>query len=165
MNSRPLIAFHNGVDDRLALSPADFLIGRSIVAVPEPRERTLPTNRTHHWRSIFNCFGIVGMTSISSHCNNGRNGADQLRIYRLAMSSSWDTNIFHHPNGDLAALLRYRSRSKRRCRIMRDRKPRDGNYKRMQTTRAAQKVCRLFSDDPGPTGPAGQEMYNNVASS
>lgn len=52
LNSRPLIALHDGIDDRLALTPADFLIGRPLVAVPEAPVAELPTNRLKYWHRL-----------------------------------------------------------------------------------------------------------------
>lgn len=52
LNSRPLIALHDDVDDRLALSPADFLIGRQLVAVPEAPVPEVPANRLRYWHRL-----------------------------------------------------------------------------------------------------------------
>lgn len=172
LNSRPLVALHDGVDDRLALSPADFLIGRSIVAVPEPREHTLPTNRTHHWRllrqqhqSFWDRWHDEYLVSLQQR-SKWRRPAENLRVGDVIVMrhenlppSEWRLGRITevHPGSDNLV----RNVTVEYCAI----DARDGNYKRKQTTRAAQKVCRLFSDDPEPTGPAGQEMYNNIASS
>lgn len=52
LNSRPLIALHDSVDDRLALTPADFLIGRPLLTVPEAPTPELPTNRLRYWQRL-----------------------------------------------------------------------------------------------------------------
>lgn len=52
MNSRPLVALHDTLDDHLALSPADFLVGRSIVAVPDKPVLDIPTNRLTYWHQL-----------------------------------------------------------------------------------------------------------------
>lgn len=52
LNSRPLLPLHDSVDDRIALSPADILIGRSLMAVPEPPVPDLPRNRLQHWQQV-----------------------------------------------------------------------------------------------------------------
>lgn len=52
LNSRPLIPLHDSVDDRFALSPADILTGRSLVAVPEPPVPDVPRNRLKHYQQV-----------------------------------------------------------------------------------------------------------------
>lgn len=52
MNSRPLIPLHDSVDDRIAPSPADILIGRSLIAVPEPPIPEVPNNRLKQWQQV-----------------------------------------------------------------------------------------------------------------
>lgn len=52
LNSRPLIPLHDSFDDRLALSPADILTGRSFVAVPEPPVPDVPRNRLKQYQHV-----------------------------------------------------------------------------------------------------------------
>ncbi|XP_053960640.1 uncharacterized protein LOC128864903 [Anastrepha ludens] len=48
LNSRPLTPIYDDPDDKLALTPADFLVGAPLVAVPEADIRTIPSNRIKH---------------------------------------------------------------------------------------------------------------------
>lgn len=52
LNSRPLIALHDNIDDQLALTPADFLIGRSLVSTSEADIPDAPENRLKHWQLL-----------------------------------------------------------------------------------------------------------------
>lgn len=52
LNSRPLIALHDSIDDRLALTPADILTGRPLVSIPEAPIPDVPMNRLQHWRRL-----------------------------------------------------------------------------------------------------------------
>ncbi|XP_054738011.1 uncharacterized protein LOC129244415 [Anastrepha obliqua] len=49
LNSRPLTPIYDDPNDKLALTPADFLVGAPLVAVPEADIRTIPSNRIKHW--------------------------------------------------------------------------------------------------------------------
>lgn len=51
-NSRPMIALHDSLDDRLALTPADFLIGRPLLAVPEAPVLDILFDRLHYWQRL-----------------------------------------------------------------------------------------------------------------
>ncbi|XP_037931242.1 uncharacterized protein LOC119666046 [Teleopsis dalmanni] len=52
LNSRPLIPLHDTCDDKMALSPADFLIGRSLLAVPDELIGKVPSNKLSYWRQL-----------------------------------------------------------------------------------------------------------------
>lgn len=52
LNSRPLIALHDDPEDVLALTPAHFLTGGPIVALPEPTAMNLPMNRVREWELV-----------------------------------------------------------------------------------------------------------------
>lgn len=47
-----MIALHDDFEDRLALTPADFLIGRSLIAVPDALVMDVPTNRLTYWQQL-----------------------------------------------------------------------------------------------------------------
>ncbi|XP_054734809.1 uncharacterized protein LOC129242278 [Anastrepha obliqua] len=49
LNSRPLTPIYDDPNDKLALTPADFMVGAPLVAVPEADIRTIPSNRIKHW--------------------------------------------------------------------------------------------------------------------
>lgn len=49
LNSRPLVALYDDPDDKLALTPGDFLTGGPIIALPEPSTANLPMNRVKEW--------------------------------------------------------------------------------------------------------------------
>lgn len=52
LNSRPLVALHDDPEDRLALTPGDFLTGGPIIALPEPTQTHLPLNRVKEWNLV-----------------------------------------------------------------------------------------------------------------
>lgn len=52
LNSRPLTALSNDPSDIAALTPAHFLIGSPIVAVPEENLLDTSTNRLKHWQLV-----------------------------------------------------------------------------------------------------------------
>lgn len=52
LNSRPLVALHDDPDDKLALTPGDFLVGGPIIALPEPSQAHLPMNRITEWKLV-----------------------------------------------------------------------------------------------------------------
>ncbi|XP_053949420.1 uncharacterized protein LOC128857701 [Anastrepha ludens] len=49
LNSRPLTPIYDDPNDKLALTPTDFLVGAPLVAVPEANIRTIPSNHIKHW--------------------------------------------------------------------------------------------------------------------
>ncbi|XP_055910762.1 uncharacterized protein LOC129945124 [Eupeodes corollae] len=49
LNSRPLVPLHDDPEDKLALTPGDFLIGAPLIAVPEPRIDDIPINHQDFW--------------------------------------------------------------------------------------------------------------------
>ncbi|XP_054281201.1 uncharacterized protein LOC128998869 [Macrosteles quadrilineatus] len=52
LNSRPLTALSADPSDISALTPGHFLIGTSLVAVPEPNLEEVPENRLNHWQTV-----------------------------------------------------------------------------------------------------------------
>lgn len=50
LNSRPMLALSDDVQDRLALTPGDILTGAPILATPEPNLTEIPINRLKQWR-------------------------------------------------------------------------------------------------------------------
>lgn len=53
LNSRPLVALHDDIDDHLALTPAELLIGRPIITIPDaPIPDNIPTNRLTYHRHL-----------------------------------------------------------------------------------------------------------------
>lgn len=52
LNSRPIVALHDDPEDKLALTPADFLSGGRVVALPEPSVAHLPLNRVQEWHLV-----------------------------------------------------------------------------------------------------------------
>lgn len=52
LNSRPLTALSSDPSDISALTPGHFLIGTSLVAVPEPNVIDIPDNRLSHWQTV-----------------------------------------------------------------------------------------------------------------
>ncbi|XP_058840273.1 uncharacterized protein LOC131695773 [Topomyia yanbarensis] len=52
MNSRPLLPMSDDPDDLAALTPAHFLIGTSMLALPDPDHRNLPVNRLDHYQKL-----------------------------------------------------------------------------------------------------------------
>ncbi|XP_055919127.1 uncharacterized protein LOC129951106 [Eupeodes corollae] len=55
LNSRPLVPLHDDPEDKLALTPGDFLIGAPLIAVPEPRIDDIPINRLKQWSEEYLC--------------------------------------------------------------------------------------------------------------
>ncbi|XP_055522990.1 uncharacterized protein LOC129717170 [Wyeomyia smithii] len=52
LNSRPLTPQSDDPNDLEPLTPAHFLIGSSLQAIPEPNVDQLPTSRLNHWQSM-----------------------------------------------------------------------------------------------------------------
>lgn len=52
LNSRPLTEMSSDPSDLTYLTPAHFLIGESLMAVPERDESTIPANRLDRWRRV-----------------------------------------------------------------------------------------------------------------
>ncbi|XP_055909175.1 uncharacterized protein LOC129944039 [Eupeodes corollae] len=52
LNSRPLVALYDDPDDKLALTPGNFLTCGPIIALPEPTVMNLPLNRIKEWNLV-----------------------------------------------------------------------------------------------------------------
>ncbi|XP_058448969.1 uncharacterized protein LOC131428927 [Malaya genurostris] len=52
MNSRPLLPMSDDPDDLAALTPAHFLIGTSMLALPDPDHQNIPVNRLDHYQKL-----------------------------------------------------------------------------------------------------------------
>ncbi|XP_054085783.1 uncharacterized protein LOC128921654 [Zeugodacus cucurbitae] len=52
LNSRPITLLYDDPEDKLALTPGDFLIGSPLLAVPEPDIQQVPSNRLKQWQWI-----------------------------------------------------------------------------------------------------------------
>lgn len=50
LNSRPLVPLHDDPEDKMALTPGDFLIGAPLLAVPEPQLGDVPINRLKQYQ-------------------------------------------------------------------------------------------------------------------
>ncbi|XP_017486035.1 PREDICTED: uncharacterized protein LOC108374567 [Rhagoletis zephyria] len=50
LNSRPITPLYDDPQQKIALTPGDFLIGAPLLAVPEPDVRDIPTNRLKQWQ-------------------------------------------------------------------------------------------------------------------
>lgn len=56
LNSRPLMPLSEDADDLQALTPAHFLIGESLKAIPEANLTKQPENRLNHWQQVTKMF-------------------------------------------------------------------------------------------------------------
>ena len=52
LNSRPLFAHSSDTHELSALTPGHFLIGRELVAIPEPTLENVPVNRLNRWKYL-----------------------------------------------------------------------------------------------------------------
>ena len=52
LNSRPLISLKDSSDDRMVLTPGDFLIGEPLLAIPEPKITDVPISRLKQWQYL-----------------------------------------------------------------------------------------------------------------
>ncbi|XP_039303908.1 uncharacterized protein LOC113004960 [Solenopsis invicta] len=52
LNSRPLTAISDDVNDMKALTPSHFLIGESLQSYPEPNVKEIPVNRLRRWQHV-----------------------------------------------------------------------------------------------------------------
>lgn len=55
LNSRPIAALSDNIDDYKPLTPGYFLIGTSLLAPPEPSLLELNENRLSHWQLVQRC--------------------------------------------------------------------------------------------------------------
>ncbi|GFT77918.1 integrase catalytic domain-containing protein [Trichonephila clavipes] len=52
LNSRPICPLSNDPNDVETLTPAHFLVGSSLVAVPDPDYTEIPMNRLSRWQLV-----------------------------------------------------------------------------------------------------------------
>lgn len=52
LNSRPLVALHDDPEDKMSLSPSDFLASGPIMALPEPTTANLPLNSVKEFQLV-----------------------------------------------------------------------------------------------------------------
>ncbi|XP_049309489.1 uncharacterized protein LOC125777807 [Bactrocera dorsalis] len=52
LNSRPITPLYDDPEEKLALTPGDFLIGSPLLAVPEPDIKQIPSNRLKQWQLV-----------------------------------------------------------------------------------------------------------------
>ncbi|XP_062538400.1 uncharacterized protein LOC134206690 [Armigeres subalbatus] len=52
MNSRPLLPMTEDPNDMAVLTPAHFLIGSTLHALPDPDVHSIPTSRLHHYQQL-----------------------------------------------------------------------------------------------------------------
>ncbi|XP_058448942.1 uncharacterized protein LOC131428900 [Malaya genurostris] len=81
LNSRPLTPMSDDLNDLEPLTPAHFLIGSSLHALPEPDLTTIPINRLQHWqltqRRLQEFWTRWRRDSISVSCKRGRDDGNQ----------------------------------------------------------------------------------------
>lgn len=151
LNSRPLIALHDSIDDRLALTPADILTGRPLVSVPEAPIPDIPTNRLQYWQRLrqmhqhfWQAWEDDYLASLQRR-HKWKNPADNLRVDDIVVirhenlpPSQWRlgriTSV--HPGSDglvRNATILYQSREGDKV-IMRE------------CTRPVQKLCKLLME-------------------
>lgn len=157
LNSRPLIPLHDSVDDRLALSPADILTGRSLVAVPEPSVPEVSRNRLTQYQQVQHM-----------HQHFWQKWNDEY-LATLQARNKWQRPTDNLQINDIV-VIRHENLPPTKWRLGRiiDTHPGPDGLVRNVTirhqkgtcARPVQKVCRLLAaeeDDPERTRPAGQE--------
>ena len=87
MNSRPLTPLTGCPEDRDALTPGHFLIGSSLLALPEPVDFNESSSHLHHWRLIQSMFQHLWMRWSREYIlsNSVRNGNEQRPTWRKAI--------------------------------------------------------------------------------
>lgn len=78
LNSRPMQALTDDLDDVAALTPGHFLIGSALNVVPEKSLLETSTSTVSRWQLIQRCetaFGIGGHGSICKGSCNAQSGA------------------------------------------------------------------------------------------
>ncbi|XP_055528062.1 uncharacterized protein LOC129720599 [Wyeomyia smithii] len=71
MNSRPLLPMSDDPNDLAALTPAHFLIGSRMLALPDPDHQHIPVNRLDHFQKLqlhVQKFGVTGAPNICKNC-------------------------------------------------------------------------------------------------
>ncbi|XP_017472768.1 PREDICTED: uncharacterized protein LOC108363795 [Rhagoletis zephyria] len=154
LNSRPLVALHDTLDDKMALSPADFLIGRSIVAVAEKSTGEVPSNRLSYYRQL---------RQMQQHF--WQQWHDEY-LSTLQTRSKWHKNNDSIQLGDIV-IIRHENLPAthwRLGRVVRLHPGTDGlvrvvtiKHATGECMRPIQKICRLL-DHPELTRPAGQDV-------
>ncbi|XP_017480228.1 PREDICTED: uncharacterized protein LOC108369602 [Rhagoletis zephyria] len=158
LNSRPLVALHDTLDDKMALSPADFLIGRSIVAVAEKSTGEVPSNRLSYYRQL---------RQMQQHF--WQQWHDEY-LSTLQTRSKWHKNNDSIQLGDIV-IIRHENLPAthwRRGRVVRLHPGTDGlvrvvtiKHATGECMRPIQKICRLL-DHPELNRPAGKDVWDLV---
>ncbi|XP_058816911.1 uncharacterized protein LOC131680209 [Topomyia yanbarensis] len=68
MNSRPLLPLSEDPNDLAALTPAHFLVGSSLHALPDPDLMNVPANRLNSCNCMCSNFGRTGKRNIYKSC-------------------------------------------------------------------------------------------------
>ncbi|XP_037960052.1 uncharacterized protein LOC119689319 [Teleopsis dalmanni] len=154
LNSRPLIPLHDTCDDKMALSPADFLIGRSLLAVPDAPIGKVPSNKLSYWRQL---------RQMQQHF--WRQWHDEY-LSTLQPRSKWHQNGDNINIGDVV-VIRHENLPATHWRLGRVIKlhPGEDGLVRVVTIkhsagecmRPIQKICRLV-EHPERTRPAGEDV-------
>ncbi|XP_055917147.1 uncharacterized protein LOC129949607 [Eupeodes corollae] len=154
LNSRPLVALHDDIDDRLALTPADFLIGRSIIAVPDKPVLEVPTQRLSYWRQL---------RQMQQHF--WRRWQDEY-LQTLQPRSKWHEATENINIGDVVIIKNENLPATQwpLGRIMKLHPGKDGltrvvtiKHQKGECLRPIQKLCKIL-DDSERTRPAGQDV-------
>ena len=93
MNSRPLTPFTGCPEDRDALTPGHFLIGSSLLALPEPVDFNKSSTHLQHWRLVQSMFQHFWMRWSREY------------LHTLQQRTKWQRTRANLQEGDLVLLL------------------------------------------------------------
>lgn len=89
LNSRPLCPLSEDPDDMEALTPGHFLMGRPLLAPPEPGLEGVPEGRLGCWQLLY-VGAPVGRENTCTSCRPDRSGQSRSALpIRGSWSSSW----------------------------------------------------------------------------